>query len=510
MRSMATHGFQVEVYGLVQALEKRLGTRLTGSAPFRRICELLVLQECTHFDIEEEYYCRDFMSEYSFLYGRIMENVERLARRVHFFRNGSFDNKDYLGYVVLRPIKRHASPAVLAQVGRTLLRYDYDKERQFLRCGATYDVHLRDEAFSLYGAPFIQQDTQVMCCAHAAMWVANRLLSRNQAAIRDFYPHEIALMSTQRLVHGPTLPTRGLFIEQILGCIQQMGFEPLFYDYGQQAADDRRYADGILYRYVESGIPTIVVTPRHAVCAVGHTFDPALRPPFRSQYLTPTTWVSHFIVNDDASGPYMLLPNRPGNRQPDVPGQIPYSLRRRVEGIIVPLPKNILVPGEEAERRAVDVLYTDRRITEHVNKQAGGEHHQFVAAYRRGRLVLRTFLEQSHQLKRRMSLLAAENHAPSGLKKIAEKYRDITMPRWVWVTEISAPDLFAAPLTGDRKMFGEIITDATSSPYADPEFVVHIPGLLRLNDPRKPYETRYVHELKDDKPYKHCVLDTGN
>lgn len=510
MHSMATHAFQGEVDGLVQALEKELGTRLQGSAPFRRICELLVLQECTHLDIEEEYYCRDFMSEYSFLYGRIMENVERLARRVHFFRNGSFGNEDYLGYVVLRPIKRHARPAVLSQVGRTLLRYDYDKERQFLRCGATYDVHLRDEAFALYGAPFIQQDTQVMCCAHAAMWVANRLLSRNQAAIRDFYPHEIALMSTQRLAIGPTLPTPGLVIDQILGCIQQMGFEPLYYDYGQRAADDRRYADGILYRYVESGIPSIVITPGHAVCAVGHTFDASLRPPFRSLYLTPTTWISHFIVNDDASGPYMLLPNRPGNKQPDAPGQIPYSLQRRVQAIIVPLPKNILITGEAAERRAFDILYTDHRVCQHVNNQAAGEHAQFAAAYRRGRLVLRTFLEQSHQLKRRMTLLAAEGHAPSGLKEIAERYRNVAMPRYVWVTEISTPDSFAAPLTGDRKMFGEIITDATSSPYAEPEFAVHVPGFLRLNDPREPYGTKHVHALKDDKPYKHCVLDTGN
>lgn len=497
-----------------------LGSQLARCAPLRRALEVVAAAGCEYIEVEPEYYCRDFMSEHAFLYDRIVEAVPRWTQRLHFWRSDAQTGDDYLGYTVLRPLRRWSTTAGarLGLVGRTALRYEIPGH--YITCSGEQEVHIGSREYRFRGVPFIQQDSQVMCCAHAAMWVANRVMRPKCPTIRDHYPHEIAEMATERVTRGPTLPTGGLYAEQMLSCIQRMGFEPLYYDFDAAHAEMRAYADGIIYRYMESGLPVIVLTSNHAMCVVGHTFDPSVgrapgctgpnaddeRAP-EIQYLTPTCWIPEFIVHDDARGPYCLLSNRAHRAQVRAqPGSIGnMTLQDDVRAVIVPLPKNILLTGEEAETRACHRLYQDADVVEAMGRVAelpGFLETDVAQAYVDRKLVLRTYLQRSDALKQRFARLAAQSGG-AALGTLAGNYASTFMSRYVWVVEISTPSLFAAKDESRRLMVGEVIADTTSSKYASPEFAIHVPGFLLIGDPQHPLKDDWRIPLPSDEPYAH-------
>ena len=86
-------------------------------------------------------------------------------------------------------------------------------------------------------------------------------------------------------------------------------------------------------------------------------------------------------------------------------------------------------------------------------------------------IVTRTFLTSSKSFKgtRRLDSL------PFGITDI---YCEMAMPKFIWVCELSTPDLFK---NGD--IVGEIIFDATANPYDTRAFLsIHYPDALLLNN----------------------------
>ncbi|MGM0493848.1 MAG: hypothetical protein ACQER1_12975 [Armatimonadota bacterium] len=491
---------------LVQRLEETTGLQLTASAPFNRIAEILVDQGCQSVEVEKSYYCRDFMSQYAFLYGRVLEEIPRWPTRLHFFReNQSPDH--YLGYSVVGPL---TSPEGSATVGRTVI--GYEQPGHYVTCREEYTAHIQGVRHGLVGTPFVQQDGRVMNCAHTSVWVMNRLISKAEPTVKDHYPHEIAEMARQHITRGPLLPTTGLWADQILNCVHGVGTEPLYYYYGDDA--QRSPADGIIYRYVESGLPVIVGLPGHAVCVVGHTFDPN-RPQEDDSigdYKTPTSWVSHFIVQDEAAGPFALLPSRESEPNRLVAGPVlNASISENIRMIIIPLPRNVVLSGEAAEIRAHHILHFDPRVQKAMRQACETEVCQtygLKSAYERDhpdqRMVLRAYLTDSNEFKSRMSKLAEDGTSSEALDVLADRYRCLFMSRYVWVVELSTEQLFACNEEKERRMIGEIVLDATASAHSHPEFAVHVPGNLFWNDPRKPLEVRHE-DLPNDRPYPHKI-----
>jgi hypothetical protein len=61
---------------------------------------------------------------------------------------------------------------------------------------------------------------------------------------------------------------------------------------------------------------------------------------------------------------------------------------------------------------------------------------------------------------------------------IANVYCEMAMPKFIWVCEISTPDLFK-----DGKIAGEILFDATANPHDRMAFLsIHYPDFLLLNN----------------------------
>ena len=88
-------------------------------------------------------------------------------------------------------------------------------------------------------------------------------------------------------------------------------------------------------------------------------------------------------------------------------------------------------------------------------------------------IITRTFLTSSKSYKK----VRREDELPFGILKV---YLEFSMPKFIWVCEISTPKLYK-----DCKIAGEIIFDATASQFDRFSFlIIHYPGFLRSKTSR--------------------------
>lgn len=86
-------------------------------------------------------------------------------------------------------------------------------------------------------------------------------------------------------------------------------------------------------------------------------------------------------------------------------------------------------------------------------------------------VVTRTFLTSSKSFKKKRR----DDSLPFGITNV---YCEMAMPKFIWVCELSTPDLFK-----EGKIAGEILFDATANPLDIMAFLsIHYPDFLLLND----------------------------
>ncbi|OFW16910.1 MAG: hypothetical protein A3H27_07935 [Acidobacteria bacterium RIFCSPLOWO2_02_FULL_59_13] len=465
---------------------------------------LKLLQTCCKTVVcEKNYIDLDYRAGYSRFYYLRHHDTERRCTRLHFFSRNLTESDlhdatdevagGYLGYSVLRPLPDY-------RLGRTifsekLLPEGRDKTKSYLTCKANYRVNLAGNDFEVTGAPWMQQDTLVSACASIAIWVASWHMShKHWPEFRRYDTAEITDLATQdNLSTGRSMPSEGLYPDQMMLGLNLMGYEPLPYD--PSTADEARNR---CYYYIESGIPVIfgLYFPGiggHAVTGVGHTLDEN----YSTEGKKPRAWedsvdsgtgilefwensqfVPAFVVQDDAGGPFRFLEIFDYND--DWNKCFSEKLQQKVAEcarqwrciavldrgtsleqicfltyVIVPLPLGVTLDGRAAEMRALSLLQawyadTDRQP--------------------RSPLVVRTFLQLSNAVKRSCTKRDMPPY-------IALNIRRHLMSKWVWVTEFA--DL--EELKARKLVFGQVIQDCASHANS-PDFF----DLLLFNIPDPP------------------------
>jgi hypothetical protein len=118
----------------------------------------------------------------------------------------------------------------------------------------------------------------------------------------------------------------------------------------------------------------------------------------------------------------------------------------------VPTPPGIALNGPEAERKAGRLI----RVWFQSHKMQPPDNY-----------VLRTYLARSNDFKVWVR--------DSGMNPAARQaYLGKGMPRWVWVTEISQIEWMNQEAPERRLIRGEVLIDATSSPWTDDFLAFHI------------------------------------
>jgi hypothetical protein len=248
----------------------------------------------------------------------------------------------------------------------------------------------------------------------------------------------------------------------------------------------------IIYRYVESGLPVLLLFQNgtgHVVCAFGHSYSNKRLCDLQNN----VAFVPEVIIHNDEKGPYQKL---------ELWGEALNSL----VGIVVLLPEKVYLKGEDAEESAknyVKKLYIkiyqlmmDKLL---IRKETIATLKEFCNLFKNeleiennlNKFILRTYLIASNKFKS----TAIRN--PLLSEQVKAFYSLTALPKYIWVTEISTEKFLSQAESSQRMLLGEIIQDATASPYSDSLLAAHFPGCLIINEAGK----EKVNIIEDDRPY---------
>ncbi len=453
---------------------------------------------------ESEYIDVDHSRSYSQFYSRSFLDHSKRTTRVHFFtrrltRPNLVDlvqhQDDYLGYVVVRPLR-------IRTIGRTVLRPPASPPGRYHFATASIGsrVNLAGNFLVANGCPFMEQDARVSACASASIWMATSPTTK-RFELRPQTTAGITELATSIDVGARRVQSDGLRPDQMSTALSRMGYEPIqILELPNQSS-----ARAIVYAYTESAVAPVLLlqllSGYHTTACIGHSYNPSTTPAAPIAYpwtgSTPLRfwrswqWVDSFIVHDDQMGPYRPLrflsdmelqahisSNLPGRTPADLgtdkwscpveishaydnapgghPSGLPKSTIANLTGMIIPSPSRVSLSAEEAERKVAMIIGIWANTWNYSLPD---------------NLCLRTYLATSNDFKARLA------SSPSLHPDIRQLYLGKGFPHWLWVTEVG---LVNESATGDPKQSrirGEILIDASSSPWL-PDFVaLHLPTL---------------------------------
>ncbi|HIJ95546.1 MAG TPA: hypothetical protein HPP94_07395 [Desulfuromonadales bacterium] len=399
--------------------------------------------------VEKSYIDKDYRDTYSNFYSKKFANRPSTAYRLHFFNClipaehlFSLDQyKDnYIGYSVIRPTQLNA-------IGRTILDPCKLSRITGMTCATDFSVHLFGVKFTVKGFPYISQDSDVTICAHAAAWMAFRYFSERYSAYREVFPYEITQLS-RNVSLGRLLPSKGITAYQITEIFSNYGFYPEIYSNTQYPDNFYR----LLYYYIESGIPVVACTTKHAITIIGHVSD---------YNLTATNnnsedYLTGYVANDDNHWPYQLVLRR------GLP-ESGHCSKLKIEDLVCfisPLYEKMYLSAEHIEGLTDKILEHPSFGVNAVSKLVPKD-----------KLIKRIFLTSSRSYKK----FRRENPLPFGLQ---DYYLQLPMPKFIWICELSMGGFYP-----NKQIVGEIIFDATASHRDRFSFLaIHYPDFILFND----------------------------
>ena len=403
-----------------------------------------VLEDDTKCVMVERFYIdKDYRDTFSAYHSKRFSTPSSRCVRLHFFDHAitraELDHPDsiadaYLGYAVIRPTRPNA-------LGRTLLDPGKLQVAKGTMCLCTETVSIQGAEFEVRGFPFISQDADVTVCAQSALWMLFRYYSNFLKTSKEVYPHQICSLVSDYSI-GRLIPSSGLTLWQMGEACRRMGHPALLYNRGKfkEECPDISF-EHLMYTYIESGLPIIVSIPGHAIIAFGHHSNYGKASPtiesvpegHPAKFGYSSYYNDALVINDDNTQPYELLSD----------GTTSLYALGGVDSFLVALPEKVFLPAEYFQG-----------LVENILNQSDFGYRSRSAWLRDKPLVLRLFLTTGRSFKRRL------RDRILGTPLVNNVYRNLPLPHFIWVCEISTPDLYV-----EHKVVGEILWDATRNAY---------------------------------------------
>jgi hypothetical protein len=403
--------------------------------------------------------------------------------RVEMLRKTS--HTGYCGFCIIRPLPN-------ASIGRTALRMrgpDGKGLESVITCRADTRANLLGAELDVRGATFMQQDSRVGACAQVAIWMGARHMHQryhyNWLSVADI----TKLASPNTEDESTSLPAGSDFLtsERMIRAVHEMGFQALCFR-GKNIGEQ-------ILPYAESGLPVILgldvpgASIGHAVTVIGRVFSKLKTPTAR-----PIDFIAGFIVHDDQSGPYKVIPSTKtaakdfGFSADDIikvrtrTGEVEFNLVEHGSFAMALMPVRAFSTARAAEvtaqRRianAFDQLDSLKGLIDTVGK-VNPLLDELAAVHKAGKVVLRTYLTSTDGYRRHI----ADGSACDALKDVLLR---IHLPHFTWVTEISSADSYNNSSAGLRRIYGHSVLDATSSGVdVTGLLMLHLPGVVFLRD----------------------------
>jgi hypothetical protein len=411
---------------------------------------------CKSVIVEHHYIDKDYRDTFSNFHSKRFNTPRSRCVRLHFFRRAvtadevlvaPHDDPTYLGYSVVRPTQPNC-------IGRTFLSHALRLHRDSHLSVCKETVHIMGARFEIEGFPFISQDADATVCAESALWMLLRYYSNRYSWYSEILPFQITNLATNH-AGSRVYPSGGLYSWQLAEGLRIQRFSPVVYSKQQFGANFHH----LLYTYIESGLPLILAVPQHVVVSYGHRSDYTVAVPAPSA-AAPFAYTSLFnrsyVISDDNRFPYQML-----NAGGPIDGRDSAYKWDDIEEFIVPLPEKVFLTAEHVQT-AIEALL--KRADFGIAKKS-----PLLASKH---VVLRLFLTSARSFKRRLK------ERGMGCPAVETIYRQLPMPHFIWVCEIAD----SAEYSTDRKVWGEIIWDATRNAYEpDGWIALHYPEWLAVD-----------------------------
>lgn len=518
-----------EIFGTL-SLPKKIN-QPPFNRPLKRTLSIVQQNDATFMIVTKNHEDKEYSSEYQYLAAKGKKPPSKYTTRFDFFsspppkqREGnikqflnSVENIHYLGYVILRPQGTIYRSVVEPPRTNDSLSY-------FVKCISTFPSGLRKQNdLVVTGFPFYQKsEDEDIVCVHACLKMICSYYKNAYGKppikisdIKEKINHHSGEKSTDLGDIKETLISLG-YGEPFSDFFWSKKFEEKQIDWDLMDEINDNFHRGYehIYTMIESGMPPLIALKftgkdsGHAIVGIGHTFDQNAWWPeadlsyyYRpskilptDRYLSSAAWTD-LIIHDDNFGPYLVFSP---------------SKKTWLDGFVAPK-KSHSIPAHHIEEEffytnlTLSTLKEEKEMLSHLNKMKsrslwGAEFYRHLVAKHPTRLILRSYMCSIDEF--------LDNFQDGALKEFYKK-----MPKLLWVTELSIPEVFS----NNRSRLGEIIADPTmtrnkkgNTLWADLNKVVmsiHLPYYLLIPEWKKGPRAFKLYPIKNypNYPYKHLI-----
>ena len=471
---------QFQVIKLNEALESHV-SRLLPDEVSVRLEELLNSDEFSAKTvvIENDYIDIDYSASYYDQRGRSFTPDKRGTTRIHFFSEEFTKRtltslnqqairrmqRSYLGFAVLRP-------EMPASLGRTVISCPKAIGGYPVRfpTRGTVSVDLAGIELTVEACPYMSQDTKIMACATAALWMATSHLAEKVPGVTAHTTAEITAkaMSLDR-PFGPVVGRRGLTFVEMEQALLQIGFDPRRQPYPT--------ADMLIetcHLFSDSGIPPVlgIELPgmTHAVTVVGYALRYPVGQGFEgSSVISAHRFVPALIVHDDQRGMYLLAEVKDADNEDPWKAKLIIHTPSGVEealctAILVPFPRRVMLDAVEVQGQAEEWIAFAQ--TQHVIEAR-------PVVYRR--LLVKSNSYKQKLLNYHQTPMTIHGYSPD----LVNFARSLPMPRFIWLIEVSYLDEWDPADALSPPVIADFILDSTATEPRRPNFLMaHFPGIV--------------------------------
>jgi len=390
--------------------------------------------------VEDPYVDKTYRDTYYNYFASKRDDYPRNTIRLSFFKDIIEDSnfrlsakivelqKSYLGFLVIRP----TFPFI---IGRNVLSPEAFKLNDFKICNVKYDATVNGVKLHVVGFPHSSQDQETITCAETTVWSLLEYFGNRYSEYSPSLPSQVnevlGRFSFERLV-----PSKGLSAGQISYALREFGFGVKIYSKTAYGDDFEK----LLRVYVESGIPIVGVVQNdvigHALNIIGRKNITKTAIDALKSVKTIGTNVNVFDFADIDVEYIFIDDNYPPYRSTklETPSSYytnPLWIDCKITNFIAPLYPKIYMEAGEARKTALSLI-------EQLNLIANKD------------ILIKPFLASSRSFKNEVAL----NNSLD--KDVKELLLSISMPKFVWVVEITDKTLIMSGLAS-----GMVVLDAT-------------------------------------------------
>lgn len=258
-----------------------------------RLLDKYISEDITKITVEFPYVDKDFRDMYYNNLSKRFNTVSRDCIRLHFFIS-----EEHVGFITLRETQKNT-------LGTSYLSPKAIKNfPKGYYCLAEFTVLLEGKKYKINAFPWMQQDANILRCAHISTWSVIRYFSQKYPYYAERTIYELSNFYSTNV---RKVPSRGLTVYEIAQILQEARFSPdIYMDEEIEPRNLRKY----LYCFIESGIPYIAGLGKehHAIAIIGHNVRKSFcEKNLTNQIIDAGELIDSLICVDDNKLPYSSI-----------------------------------------------------------------------------------------------------------------------------------------------------------------------------------------------------------